>query len=95
MAILKSSQRALRKSERQRAYNLEWKNKVKKAWKSFFLLIKEKKIEDAKKSLPFVQKLIDKARKEGIFKKNKASRLKSKIFKALNAIEKEKKTHFR
>jgi len=91
MAVLKSSKRELRKTERRRLHNLSWKNKVKKIYKEFFDLIKEKKIVEAKEKLPLLQKIIDKARKEGILKKNKASRLKSKAFLFLNAIDKEKK----
>jgi len=92
MAILKSSKKELRKAERRRLHNLFWKNKVKKIYKEFFNLIKDKKIAEAKEKLPLLQKIVDKARKEGVLKKNKASRLKSKAFLALNAIEKEKKS---
>jgi|YNPNPStandDraft_1061719.scaffolds.fasta_scaffold48551_3 small subunit ribosomal protein S20 len=91
MAILKSSKRELKKAQRRRLHNLFWKNKVKKTYKEFFDLIKERKVAEAKEKLPFLQKVIDKAKKEKVLKKNKASRLKSKAFLALNAIEKEKK----
>jgi len=47
---------------------------------------------EAKEKLCFLQKVIDKAKKEKVLKKNRASRLKSKAFRALNAIEKEKKS---
>jgi len=92
MAILKSSKRELKKTERRGLHNLFWKNKVKKIYKEFFDLIKKKKMAEAKEKLCFLQKVIDKAKKEKVLKKNRASRLKSKAFRALNAIEKEKKS---
>lgn len=91
MAILRSSKKSLRKSERRRVLNLQRKIKIKILWKKFFNLLKERKIEEAKEEIKKLQKEIDKAVKRNLFKKNKASRMKSKIFKALNVIEKEKK----
>lgn len=90
MAILKSSKKALKKSERRRLLNLQRKKKIKTLWKRFFNFIKEKNIEKAKEEIKKLQKEIDKAVKRNIFKKNKGSRMKSKIFRALNILEKQK-----
>jgi small subunit ribosomal protein S20 len=46
-------------------------------------LVLEKKIEEAKKLLPKIYKVLDKAAKIGIIKKNAASRKKSKITKLI------------
>ena len=47
-------------------------------------LVEEKKIEEAKKLLPQVYKILDKTAKVGIIKKNTASRKKSRITKLAN-----------
>jgi len=47
-------------------------------------LVLEKKIEEAKKLLPQVYKILDKSAKVGIIKKNTAARKKSRITKLVN-----------
>jgi len=47
--------------------------------KEYKKLILAKKTEEAKKLIPKLQKVIDKAKKKGIIKKNTASRKKSRL----------------
>lgn len=83
MPITKSAKKALRQSLRRRARNIQKKKKIKNLLKEVRSLILEKKIEEAKKLLPQVYKLLDKAAKTGLIKKNTAARKKSKIAKAI------------
>jgi ribosomal protein S20 len=46
-------------------------------------LVLERKIEEAKKLLPQIYKILDKAAKEKVIKKNTAARKKSRIAKAI------------
>ena len=79
MPKTKSAKKALRKSLRKRARNLVYKKKIKSLLKRVRTLVLEKKIEEAKRLLPQVYKILDKAAKVGVIKKNTASRKKSKI----------------
>ena len=71
MPITKSAKKSLRVSLRKQRQNLGYKLALKKA------LEKPKPAELIK-----IQSLIDKAAKKGIIHKNKAARLKSKLFKS-------------
>jgi len=66
---------------------LIYKEKIKKIYKEIINLLKEKKVEKAKKQIPLYYKIVDKAAKIGIIKKNRASRKKSKIMKLINKEE--------
>lgn len=79
MAITSSAKKALRASKRKRVFNLAKKDQVSQAVKQFKKLVAEKKVEDAKKILPQVQKVLDKATKTGLLKKNTSSRKKSRL----------------
>ena len=46
-------------------------------------LISQKKVEEAKKLLPQIYKVLDKAAKNGLIKKNAAGRKKSRITKSI------------
>jgi small subunit ribosomal protein S20 len=83
MAITKSAKKAWRQSLKRRARNLIYKTKIKKLIKEARILVLAKKIEEAKKLLPQVYKILDKAAKEGVIKKNTAARKKSRIAKAI------------
>ena len=83
MAITKSAKKALRSSKTKRKRNIGRGNKLKKLLKEAQVLIKENKKEEAKKLLPSIYKALDKAAKTNLIKKNKASRKKSRISKAL------------
>jgi len=52
-------------------------------------LVLGKKIEEAKKLLPQVYKILDKAAKERVIKKNTVARKKSRITKLLSRIKSE------
>lgn len=67
--------------------NIWGKQKIKKILKEVENLILAKKKEEAKKILPQVYKILDKATKSGLLKKNTASRKKSRITKAVFKIQ--------
>lgn len=81
--ITKSAKKALRQSLRKRAHNLFYKNKIKALFKEVRGLVLKKKIEEAKKLLPSLYKVLDKAAKEKVIKKNTAARKKSRITKLI------------
>ncbi len=85
MPITKSAKKALRQSIRRKARNLVYKKKIKNLIKKIGVLAQEKKIEEAKKLLPQVYKILDKAAKVNVIKKNTASRKKSRLTKLLNS----------
>lgn len=84
MPITKSTKKALRQNQKRRARNLVYKKKMRDLIKEVRSLVLEKKIEDAKKLLPQVYKILDKTAKVGIIKKNTAGRKKSRITKLIN-----------
>jgi len=86
MPIIKSAKKALRQNIKRRAINVSKKKKLKSSLKEIRELIAQKKNEEAKKILPQVYKILDKAGKTGLIKKNTASRKKSRITKALGKI---------
>ncbi len=79
MAITKSARKAMRQNLRKKAKNLVYKNKMKSLIKEVRALVAAKKIEEAKKILPQVYQILDKAVKVGVVKKNTASRRKSRL----------------
>ncbi|KKP56304.1 MAG: 30S ribosomal protein S20 [Parcubacteria group bacterium GW2011_GWB1_35_5] len=79
MPITKSAKKALRGSKKKRVFNLRKKNEMQGVIKEYKKLILAKKTEEAKKLIPKLQKVIDKAKKRGIIKKNTASRKKSRL----------------
>ena len=83
MPITKSAKKALRKSGKRRARNIQKKKIIKKLLKEIKKLVSEKKIEEAKKLLPQAYKLLDKAAKTGLIKKNTAIRKKSRVTKLI------------
>ena len=83
MAITKSAKKALRQNPKRRARNIKVKTKMKNLLKEAGVLISQKKIEEAKKLLPQVYKVLDKAAKNGLIKKNAADRKKSRITKSI------------
>lgn len=60
-----------------------YKRKVKKFTKDIRRLVSEKKIKEAELLLPQIYKILDKAAKVGVIKKNTASRKKSRITRAI------------
>jgi len=86
--IKKSAKKALRQNIKRRSHNLVYKVKIKELIKKFRNLIVEKKINEAKKLLPQIQKILDKSAKIGVIKKNTASRRKSRLTQLLKKSEK-------
>jgi len=84
MPITKSAKKALKQNIRKRARNIQRKQKIKKILKEIKKLISEKKIKKARTLLPQVYKLLDKAAKNGLIKKNTVARKKSRISKSIN-----------
>jgi len=84
MAITKSAKKALRQSLRRKNRNIQQKRKIKNLIKQIKSLVSQKKAGEAKKSLPQIYKLLDKAAKTRLIKKNMASRKKSRISKLIN-----------
>ena len=81
MAITKSAKKALRKSLKRKEINLSYKERMKKLLKEASNLVSQKKIEELKKLLPQIYKILDKAAKVGVIKKRTADRKKSRITK--------------
>jgi small subunit ribosomal protein S20 len=79
MPITQSAKKALRQNVRRRLQNLRRKEAYKKAVKDFRKLVVAKKIDEAKNYLTKVYQALDKAAKTNVIKKNKASRLKSRL----------------
>ena len=87
MPITKSAKKALRQNIKRGTRNLIYKNKIKGLLKEVRSLISQKKVEETKNFLPQVYKVLDKAAKGEIIKKNTAARKKSRIAHLLNKIK--------
>jgi len=85
MPITKSAKKAVKKNIKRKKVNTRNFNLLKKAKKDFLKLIKEGKIEEARKMAPGLHKILDKAVKTNLIKKNKANREKSRLMKKLKA----------
>ena len=77
--ITKSAKKAYRQNLKRRAKNSKNKKALLKVLKNYKKLAEQKNLEAAKNELPNVYKALDKSAKVGIIKKNKASRLKSRL----------------
>ncbi|MFC1789461.1 30S ribosomal protein S20 [Patescibacteria group bacterium] len=87
MPITHAAKKGLRQNKRRRIKNLKDIKKMKDLLKEVKSLISQKKIQEAKKILPQVYKVLDKSAKIGIIKKNRAIRTKSRIAKAIVKIK--------
>lgn len=85
MPITKSAKKSLRQNIKRRKRNIQRKKKLKDLIQEAKNLVAEKKIAEAKKLLPQIYKALDKTAKVGMFKKNTASRKKSRITKFINS----------
>jgi len=84
MPITKSAKKALRQNKRRRQRNLRQLNVLKTTIKKIKKLNTENKKEEALKLLPQAYKVIDKAVKTGLIKKNNAARKKSRLTKLIS-----------
>lgn len=90
--IKQAAKKALRQSKKRNKINTSARRRLHETIKKFNSFVKENKAEEAKKLLQTCYKLLDKAAKKNVIKKNTASRKKSRLTKALNKIgTKEKK----
>lgn len=83
MPITKSTRKNVRKSSKRAIQNAKKIREMKNTLKKIKALISQGKKEEAKKLLPQVYKILDKAGKTGLIKKNTAARKKSRIAKAI------------
>jgi small subunit ribosomal protein S20 len=79
MPITQSAKKALRQSETRRERNVTRKKAAKDAVKQFRKLVSLKKTDEATAYLSTVYQVLDKTAKHGTIKKNRASRLKSRL----------------
>lgn len=83
MPITKSAKKALRQNVTRAKRNVVRKETYKKEVKEFRKLLGAKKIDALEAKLKTVFKALDKAAKTNVIKKNKASRLKSRLAQAI------------
>lgn len=81
--ITKSAKKAYRQSLRRRAKNIQRKKTLHGVIKKYKKLVQAGDLKSAQKELPKVYKILDKSAKVHLIKKNKASRLKSRLTKLL------------
>lgn len=86
MPNIKSAIKDLRKSARRKVFNIRTKKKFRSAVKETREFISAGDKEKAKSILPEAMKQLDKAAKRNVIHKNTASRLKSRLSKAINKI---------
>ena len=84
MPITKSAKKSVRQSLKRKSRNIGKKRKIKDLLKKVKSLISEKKFKEVKLLVPQIYKLLDKAAKKGLIKKNTADRKKSRITKSIN-----------
>ena len=87
MANLKSSKKAIRVSQRRQANNIKIKKAFKDVRKDINKLLKNGKIDEAKKLMPKYHSEIAKAVKKHTIKKNTGARYLSRIAKKINKNE--------
>ncbi|MEK7143884.1 MAG: 30S ribosomal protein S20 [Patescibacteria group bacterium] len=85
MPNIQSAKKALRQNVRRRAKNLKKKSELKSVIKQYKKLIAAGNKEEAKKHISQVYKKLDKSAKVNLIKKNKSSRLKSRLAKLIAA----------
>ena len=83
MPITKSAKKALRQNIKRRRANLQKAKILKNVIKGYKKLVLAKKMDEAGNALAKVYQALDKAAKTNLIKKNKASRLKSRLTKLL------------
>lgn len=83
MPNTKSAEKALRQSEKRRVHNLRKKRALLDTVKQYTKAVETGDKEGAAAKLPGVYKKLDKAAKTNLIKKNKASRMKSRLTKKL------------
>jgi len=88
MAIKHAAAKAIRKSAKNRAFNIKVKTEFKTLVKDTRKLIVAKKIAEAKKNIQTAAQALDKAARKKVITKNTAARLKSRLMVAINKASK-------
>ncbi len=83
MPIIESAKKRMRQDQKRRVRNRSAQRQIETASRKLWQLIYQKKTEEAKKKLPEVIKLMEKAASKGIWHKNKVARQKSRLMKRL------------
>ncbi len=83
MPRTKTAKKALRQNVRRRTKNIKGANALRAVIKNYKKLLLEGKLKEAEQSLSAVYKLLDKSAKKDLIKKNKASRMKSRLSRQL------------
>lgn len=86
MAITSSAKKAHKASLNKQIFNIRRKRELRDVMKSMVSFISLKKAKEAQELLPKAYKVIDKATKRGVIKKNTASRKKSRLVAAIKKI---------
>ena len=86
MPIKNAARKAVRQTAKRREKNITLKEKMKTLTKKFSKSVIAKKIDEAKELLPKIAQAVDKAAKNNVIRKNKASRIKSRLAKSLNSL---------
>ncbi|MBF8436004.1 30S ribosomal protein S20 [Halanaerobiaceae bacterium Z-7014] len=85
MPIIESAKKRVRTSAKKAEQNKKWKKAMKLAIKDYKKLIEgDPSQEEAKESLAYAYKMIDKAVKNNIIHENNAARKKSRLTRMLN-----------
>jgi len=87
MPITKSAKKAIRNSDKKRVFNLRRKKGMESVVKDIKKLLKEKKVDEAKKLVPQAYKAIDKAAKANTIKKGTADRRKSRLMAMVKKVK--------
>ena len=86
MPNLKTSIKDLRSSRRRQVVNDRLRGRIQRATKKHKTLVEQGNIEEGKKNLKNVYKVLDKAAKKNVIKRGKADRVKSRLTKDLNKL---------
>lgn len=87
MPVIKSAKKQMRQSLKRRERNYPVRSELKTLVKKELGLIKDGKLEEALKFLPSVYSMIDTACKKNIIHSSNAARKKSRVARALNALQ--------
>ncbi|MFC1617654.1 30S ribosomal protein S20 [Patescibacteria group bacterium] len=88
MPIKKAAKKYIRKTKTRTERNTRVKNRVKKLVKQARVLIEEGKTKEVDKALADASKALDKAAQKKVIHKNKARRLKKRLYKAKKKTKK-------
>jgi len=88
MPLIKSAKKSMRQDAKRKARRYPRRRQLKTVYKEALMLIKDGKLEEAKKFMPFAYKIIDTAAKKNIIHVKNAGHKKSRIARELNILEK-------